>query len=457
MSIYGSSIEKYTQNLVSNFEKKSKYGEIFTPFSLIQHMLELLPISCFQNKNSKWLDPGAGTGYFSMLLYWKLNKELSICIPDSLQRHNHIIRNMIYMIEIQDDNVSTLVNVFGNDANIVHGDIENENFYDYFDYIIGNPPYNSNGIKKVPTNKKNVKKKDGHTIWISFVKHSLSFLKPNGKLLMITPSIWMKPDKAQMYHYMLQYRIEYCRCFSNTKTNQIFSGQAQTPTCIFLLSKERNNMKVKLYDNEHREYVDYSLEISKPIPVYGASVISKLQYYVKNYGILSVKKTNTPRKHSTFVSERSSTHKFLNIKTALLDGSDVCLKVEYSDTAQSYYGKPKVVLPHKMYGFPFLDYSGKYGISSRDNYVIDDYTIEELKKIKDFLGTFTTLYLFECTRYRMKYLEKYIFELIPNFLEIPNFPSTISDATLFEFFKFEPCEIEGIKSLHNKNYSFIYK
>ena len=42
-----------------------------------------------------------------------------------------------------------------------------------------------------------------------------------------------------------------------------------------------------------------------------------------------------------------------------------------------------------MYGFPFFDETGKYGISSRDNYIISekDYTFQKLKLIQKFLST----------------------------------------------------------------------
>ena len=62
-----------------------------------------------------------------------------------------------------------------------------------------------------------------------------------------------------------------------------------------------------------------------------------------------------------------------------------------------------------MYGFPYFDRTGEYGISNRDNYVIinSDYTDDDFIKLRDFLSTKTALYLFETTRYRMKYLEKY--------------------------------------------------
>ena len=42
--------------------------------------------------------------------------------------------------------------------------------------------------------------------------------------------------------------------------------------------------------------------------------------------------------------------------------------------------------------------------------------------------------MFEATRYRMKYLEKYIFNMIPDITVIPDFPSDINDKTIAMYF-----------------------
>ena len=109
-----------------------------------------------------------------------------------------------------------------------------------------------------------------------------------------------------------------------------------------------------------------------------------------------------------------------------------------------------------MYGFPYLDGNGTYGISNRDNYVISGYTIKDLNKIKDFLSSKFALYLFESTRYRMKYLEKYIFELIPDITKIADFPKIINDDTIAKYFELTDQECIAINKLHKKNYTFFH-
>ena len=91
----------------------------------------------------------------------------------------------------------------------------------------------------------------------------------------------------------------------------------------------------------------------------------------------------------------------------------------YSNEPLMFYGEPKIIMAHKMYGFPYIDREGKYGICTRDNYIIKDKTIQELELIKEFLSTELILFLYETTRYRMRYLEKYVFEFIPDISKIP--------------------------------------
>ena len=189
MSLINSTTINNNQILLSTKDKREKYGEIFTPYSLIERMFEMLTPEDFTNPNSRWLDPGAGTGYFSIYLFWKLDAGLTRAIRNREKRRTHIVRNMIYMVELQEENITTLRALFGDDANIICADYlaDVAVFSLTFDYVIGNPPYNKT-VSKVPTNRTKNKKCDGITLWFEFVKKSVSLLKEDGKLLMIVPS-----------------------------------------------------------------------------------------------------------------------------------------------------------------------------------------------------------------------------------------------------------------------------
>ena len=63
-------LNTYKYHAFSKKENKINYGEINTPFTLVNEMLDMMPIDIFRNKNLKWLDPGCGYGYFSIILFY---------------------------------------------------------------------------------------------------------------------------------------------------------------------------------------------------------------------------------------------------------------------------------------------------------------------------------------------------------------------------------------------------
>ena len=438
----------------SNF--KEKYGEVNTPVYFVEKMFELLPREILKNKNLKWLDIGCGSGVFSIFLFYSLMKSLEDVIPEPNQRRNHIIQNMLYMVEINEVYELDLISFFGANANIyIKNYINITNEIPNMDIVIGNPPFNCNTIKKVPTNQVKNKRNDGKTIWVEFIRKSISILNPSGYLLAITPSIWMKPDKAKMYYLITSHKIHKLHAISGNKTNQIFSGEAQTPCCYFLLQKTKTDHTMLLYDTDYEQYIQFPLHPEKPIPVYGANIIKKLMEYVKKYGCLKVIKTNDPRKNIRVSLEKTNEYSYPAIQTCVLNKVKPELVVRYSNEPCVFHNEPKIVMAHGMYGFPYYDKTGEFGICNRDKFVIQtkNKKEDEVQKIKDFLNTKLALYIFESTRYRMKYLEKYAFEFIPNLSNLPNLPLEINDETLAEYFKLDQLERFSVKSLHKKQYT----
>lgn len=428
MSVFNINLDENTilENEFSQFldykaELKDKYGEVNTPFSFINKMLSIIPHNHFENKDYKWLDAGAGHGNYSLCLFFILFISLSETIPDEKERKIHIIENMIYMIEVNEENILHIREKFGNKSNIFNMDYLEWNTELRFDFIIGNPPYNCNGVKKVPTKTNVCKKTDGETIWCEFIKKNISLLKEDGIMNVLIPSIWMKPDKAGMYDVLLKYQITRLHAFNASETNKIFGFNVQTPICYFLLTKRANIGKIELYDGIRNNYEDFVLIKNIPIPLCFPSIVNKFLMLTNIYGKLDVIKTNMPRKGIQLKDAYSLDYPFKNVNTTILNKSkEPELQLKYSNDVLVFHGVPKIIMAHKMYGFPFIDRDGSYGISARDNYIIINKTLEEMEIIHEFLSTELILFLFETTRYRMRYLEKYVFEFIPDFSKIPS-------------------------------------
>lgn len=447
----------FDQSFNVPLERKSMYGEVKTDYALIEKMFKLIPKKLFENPNIKWCDPCCGSGEFMIYLFKILYISLQKIFPEPIERRNHIIHNMLWMIEINEFHISKLVDIFGQDANIIHGNFLDINTLNV-DVIIGNPPFNINGSIKVPTNKVS-KKSDGISIWSYFIIHSLvSSLKKSryGYLLFITPSIWMKRDH-KMYKIMLSYTIKKIHTMNSDETYKSFHGHAQTPTCYFFMSKKKRHKfplwrPVQIYDKAVKKYVYFNhqnCELS--LPLCGISIINKIITKYNFIEPLKVYKTSMrPGYKNLSISDiQTDEYPHENITTCLLKKNQPILKINYSNIKCDWNGVPKLVFAHKMYGFPYLDDTGRFGISNRDNYVIVDYSLNELIKIRDFFYTKLGLYILEATRYRMRYLEKYIFEILSESIIYFN---DINDETIFDEFNLDKVERNYINTFHRKHY-----
>ena len=435
-------------------ERKENYGEVITDFVLIKQILSQLPSELFTNPSLKWLDVGTGYGYFSMVLFNKLFLGLQVAIPDPGERANHILTKNLYMIEVNPYFKEHLLKYFSVNANLFIEDFIEYETTTEFDVVIGNVPYNILGNIKTPTNKNKNKKTDGKTVWPFFIKKMVSLLKPNGYLNVIIPSLWMKMDKANMHQFLCSYQLLKCFCLTNTETNKYFKGNAQTPTCFFTLQKKLSDFSISLFDSISKTYVKTKCSPEQPLPLCGVTIVNKLKPFVEKYGCIDVIKTNLPPKHTEISVVKTDACPHVNIHTCLLDGLHPKLVFKYSNKKLKYSGEPKLVLAHKMYGFPFYDVSGLYGISSRDNYIIKNKTHKEFLRLQQFLSSKLAIYMFETTRYRMKYLEKEAFTFLPNVLAIDDFPNVVEDSALFDYFDINEEERNYIKNFH-KNYNFF--
>ena len=173
--------------------EKKKYGEVFTPTSLIEEMLDKLPIEVWSNPNLKWLDPANGMGNFMICIYYRLMKGLKDIIHNEEERKKHILENMLYMSEINKKNCFLTKQIFDINnnyrLNIYNGDsltLDTLKVWNVekFDIIVGNPPYqknfeNDNG------------RVGGSSLWSEFINKFIDKLNDNMYLLFITPCSWM--------------------------------------------------------------------------------------------------------------------------------------------------------------------------------------------------------------------------------------------------------------------------
>lgn len=247
-NITHSEIIDLLDSLAIDPEKKEEFGEVPTPVTLIDEMLDRLPKSIWKDHNRKWLDPATGIGSFQILVYERLMKGLQSWEPNIEKRHDHIIRSMLYMAEINPASVKNVKKIFGPSTNIIQGDFLKHDFSSTkFDIILGNPPFNAGQNVEDIT-----KRGSGNQIWIDFVEKSLDLLSPSGFLLFLHPSGWRKPTtessktEGLFKKLAIDRQLEYLEIHNKADGVKIFG--VQTRYDWYLLVNHPCNKKTEVKD-----------------------------------------------------------------------------------------------------------------------------------------------------------------------------------------------------------------
>jgi site-specific DNA-methyltransferase (adenine-specific) len=131
-----------------------EHGEVMTPLTLVEEMLDKLPTEVWSNPSLKWLDPFNGVGTFPSIVVKRLMDGLKNIIVDDCERYRHIIENMLYVCEIQPKNMFLFHTAFDREddyeLNTYYGSFLDKGFDEHmknvwgvekFDIVLGNPPY----------------------------------------------------------------------------------------------------------------------------------------------------------------------------------------------------------------------------------------------------------------------------------------------------------------------------
>ena len=114
--------ESVGSEVVRSDERIDQTGEVFTPMELCAEMVSELPQSMLQDAKSTFLDPAAGSGNFLLALQTELLKYHSL---------SHINDNMLYGVELMEDNHAEMCNRLGVSVDHPHFVCANALEYDY--------------------------------------------------------------------------------------------------------------------------------------------------------------------------------------------------------------------------------------------------------------------------------------------------------------------------------------
>lgn len=445
-----------------------KFGEVFTPMTLVDEMLDLLPPEVWTNKNLTWLDPANGMGNYPIAVFLRLcygtdcdgNQKtdgLTKLIPNEKVRKKHIIEKMLYMVEINMKNIAISRRLIeklapGTVPNIKQID-KNEGYLSdktgfpikQFDIVMGNPPYNGGRVRAKTTIKTKKRKEaqdteePGKNLWIEFVKKVLDeTLKENGYLLFIHPIGWFRPERTGIHDKMLSKQIHIIKQYNRYVSKKMFSGNGKINIAYYLLQNKPIDSSTTMFDMlSHTEILHLnskSILCSAYNSIY-EKVIKKCKLFGKD--IYSSSQSNNEKNPCI-------AGKFPQLKTFGEDGNIIFIK---TNKEHEYQNKSKLFLFGYNTPRVYYDKKGEYGaIGTHHHYFIGD----KLDKLYDYFNTHLSALLLEFVKYDQDYLEP---KFYPDIRSIDGM-NTITDKSLADYFGFTEEERSNIMKhpIYNKKY-----
>jgi hypothetical protein len=411
-------------------KEKQENGEVFTPITIIIDILSNLDKyytkannkSIFSEPNLKWFDPASGIGNFLIVVYLKLMDGLEFVIPHKLERKKHILEKMLYMSEINENNILICKKIFNYDneytLNLHEGDTLNLNIkkvwnlsnYD-FDIIIGNPPYNKGGIRS-RTGKHHGEKNE--TIWPKFIDKSFQWLKPNGYLSFINPLGWLK--KSHYLHNVLvgEKEMVWMKLWDNIKSCS--SLNAEIPVSLFILKNTKNVMKREteiISEIQSKKLVSISYTYLDPnysIPLACYSIFKKLRDFIESKNIFIDYKTKSVKTIGSkiqlppnYKSEDMWAVDTYTIKEGIMVKKALELHPDF-------YKRKLIISNKSSFTGSFIE-EGTLGLCGRDkSYILGD-NLELILKMINFKISYIICHF---TKYRQYFLDKEVYSYLPD-------------------------------------------
>jgi len=374
-------IRKYLD--ISELEKKS-FGEVFTPFKLINEMLDTLPIHIWTNPNLKWADLCNGVGNFMIIVIKRLMIGLESWESNEFKRYKHIIQNMIYVAELQPKNMflwmlsidpkSKLnLNLYTGNSLSKEFDEHMKNVWNVekFDIIVGNPPYQ----EQKEGNKKT------QPMWHLFVNRYISLLTNNGYLNIVHPSGWRNVDGVfkKTQNLLKSKQILFLKMHSFKQGQDTFNAAINFD--YYCLKNVSNNKETKIICEDNTEY---SINISNKdfIP---SENIEEIYSLVAKNGEETVKILHSYSDYEhrkPFLSkEKKIGFDYLCVYTVKSPDKNNIPTVYYSSlNNRGHFNIPKVIFANGASGV-FIDYNGDYALTEFAQAIIDEKSnLENIKK-----------------------------------------------------------------------------
>jgi|688.fasta_scaffold198987_2 hypothetical protein len=357
-------IEELKKQRESNLFMGFNGAEGPTPIRLCDSQIQQIPIN-YNDPNLVWLFPAAGHGTYAILVYWKYMEGLSEIFIDTKERSRHILKNMLYLNEIN----PWLCRQLSKQGfiNVIEGDYLNHEFNMEFDVNLGNPPYQ----EKVGPNKT-------ESLWNKFVKKSFQVCKENGYVSLIHPNGWRNIDGKykDIQQLIKEKNLKYLSINSVEVGQQMFNVTTPFDWYVIQNTFNQRNSLIKFQDGIVKKIDISQLEIipnflfDEVISLFAKDDEEKVDI------IFSFSNYETRKKYMS--KTQSEEFQYPCVYSVLGNGT---ANFMYSSTNQKgHFGIPKLILGNGTNPTSLLDLNGEFGLTQFAFGIVD--TIENLPQIE---------------------------------------------------------------------------
>lgn len=359
----------YRRHLTPRYYEKKNLGQVFTPFVLIDKILDQIPNEIMSDPTSTFFDPSAGMGGFLVALYKRLMASLSHIIPNKEERHNHILSKMLFASEITRNNVAMMKKIFGNAFHVHHGDtLTMDPLKEFgvakFRVIVGNPPFEK-------PQKTESRKTAGDSLWDDFVRKSFGeWLLPGGFFGMLLPAGWRKPsDEKSTTHGLWELMTvdntpEWVEMYNDKETKDYFEGNVAIRMDLVFVKNEKNNKKNKtmIRGTDGKIYREKLMKFPF-LPNAHLKEWKKMLTKDQKEGINVLYSTAYHTQTKDLKEEKTREFKYPVIHSILKDDKKTVRYTNKKDQKGGFGISKLIFNGYGGWNQPILDMEGKYGMS----------------------------------------------------------------------------------------------
>jgi hypothetical protein len=335
-------------------KEKKDHGEVFTPVSVIDTMLAMLPTAVWKDKGLRWCDPACGIGQFALKAifggvgYSGLLVGLRSQFVSDSACLKHILETMFVCYDINAENASATRKLL---KSLCDGSPQVET-RDYlvgdsgpFDIILGNPPYNAGGTKREGEKR----------LHIRFVEKALNSLQKKGYLLFVCPPNYREAGSS-MNRLFLEHVgfFQSIRMYGPDETHRLFKIQSRVDA--FLWQSGAATGKTEIVDI-YGGKAHVELDLTRHVPNFGFSLFEKLRHTgsAQVHAFRTAEATTISCAKSGFSA--GGKHKTLHL---LVEGGR---KILLRNRPHSLEGVPKLILNGLGIPYVYYDSEGEYGVT----------------------------------------------------------------------------------------------